>query len=260
MIFFTIPSHKIQLSLFFLTIYAFLSTPAGSAVTFVEVAAESGIDFKHTDGESGKRLFNEQYGSGGGFFDYDNDGYLDIYLINACPQGEQADAPLPTNILYHNNGDGSFTDVTQLAGVGDTGYGVGTTTGDYDNDGDMDLYLTNFGPNVLYRNNGDGTFTDVAEAAEVADTGWGTSCAFADFDNDGFLELYVTNYANYTLDAHKTCYRHNIPVYCGPEFLSTPARPVLSQQWRRYFYGFDPTKRSAKCSRSARSRRCRWRH
>ncbi len=219
----TVRSGKIALPLLFSVVCAMLSTSAGYAVTFVEVAAESGIDFKHTDGESGKRLFNEQYGSGGGLFDYNNDGYLDIYLINARPQGEQADTSLSTNVLYHNNGDGSFTDVTHLAGVGDTGYGVGATTGDYDNDGDLDLYVTNFGPNVLYRNNGDGTFTDVAETAQVADAGWGTSCAFADFDNDGHLELYVTNYANYTLDAHKTCYRHDIPVYCGPS--SYPPQP-----------------------------------
>ena len=216
MIAFVVRPHTRRLYFFFLLIYITLSPLVGHAVTFVEVAAESGIDFKHTDGESGERLFNEQYGSGGGFFDYDNDGYLDIYLINARPQGEQTNAAPPTNILYHNNGDGSFTDVTDSAGVGDTGYGVGGTTGDYDNDGDLDLYLTNFGRNVLYQNNGDGTFTDVAEAARVANAGWGTSCAFADFDNDGFLELYISNYADYTLDAHKTCYRHNIPVYCGP--------------------------------------------
>ena len=215
----------VQLFLLFVLIYFTLSPLAGQAVTFVEVAEESGIAFKHTDGESGKRLFNEQYGSGGGFFDYDNDGYLDIYLINTHSQGEQSNATPPTNILYHNNGDDTFTDVTRIAGVGDTGYGVGATTGDYDNDGDLDLYLTNFGSNVLYQNNGDGTFTDVAETAQVADTGWGTSCAFADFDNDGFLELYVSNYANYTLDAHKTCYRHDIPVYCGPS--SYPPQPDL---------------------------------
>ena len=223
MIRFPLRPDKPQLFLFLVLLCTTLSPLVGQAVTFVEVAAESGIDFKHTDGESGKRLFNEQYGSGGGFFDYDNDGYLDIYLINARPQGAQTDAVLPTNVLYHNNGDGSFTDVTGVAGVGDTGYGVGATTGDYDNDGDVDLYLTNFGPNVLYRNNGEGTFTTVAETAQVADTGWGASCAFADFDNDGFLDLYVTNYANYTLDAHKTCYRHNIPVYCGPS--SYPPQP-----------------------------------
>ena len=182
--------RKVKLKIrFSLLICAFLMSSVACAVTFVEMAEESGIHFKHTDGESGKRLFNEQYGSGGGFFDYDNDGYLDIYLINARPQGEQTvTSPLPTNVLYHNNGDGSFTDVTRVAGMGDTRYGVGATTGDYDNDGDIDLYLTNFGSNALYRNNGDGTFTDVAASAQVADTGWGTSCAFA-ADNDGFLTL-----------------------------------------------------------------------
>ena len=164
---------------------------AENAVTFVEVAEVSGIHFQHTDGESGKRLFNEQYGSGGGFFDYDNDGYLDIYLINARRQTAEANGELPTNVLYRNNGNGTFTDVTSSAGVGDTGYGVGATTGDYDNDGDIDIYVTNFGTNVLYRNNGDATFTDIAQAANVADTKWGTSCAFAELDNDGFLELYI---------------------------------------------------------------------
>ena len=210
---------------FLLLICAFFGLSMAHAVTFVEVAEESGIHFTHTDGGSGKRLFNEQYGSGGGFFDYDNDGYLDIYLINARPQGEQTDAAPSTNVLYHNNGDGSFTDVTHVAGIGDTGYGVGATTGDYDNDGDIDLYVTNFGPNILYRNNADGTFTDVATFAQVADIGWGTSCAFADFDNDGFLELYVSNYAKYTIDADKPCHRHDIRVYCGPS--SYPAQPDM---------------------------------
>ena len=190
---------------------------AENPVTFVEVAEESGVHFKHTDGESGKRLFNEQYGSGGGFFDYDNDGFLDIYLINARPQLSEANPErFPKNVLYHNNGDGTFTDVTHSAGIGDTGYGVGATVGDYDNDGDTDLYLTNFGANVLYRNNGDSTFTDVAQNANVADTKWGTSCAFADLDNDGFLELYITNYADYSPHTDKPCDRQGISVYCGP--------------------------------------------
>ncbi len=188
----------------------------GSPVTFVEVAEVSGIHFQHTDGKSGRRLFNEQYGSGGGFFDYDNDGFLDIYLINARPQITETNGEMPTNILYHNNGDGTFTDVTRSAGVGDTGYGVGATTGDYDNDGDVDIYVTNFGTNVLYRNNGDATFTDVAQTANVADMKWGTSCAFADLDSDGFLELYITNYADYSPVTDKPCNRHGISVYCGP--------------------------------------------
>ena len=189
---------------------------AENAVTFVEVAEISGIHFQHTDGESGKRLFNEQYGSGGGFFDYDNDGYLDIYLINARQQTAEANGELPTNVLYRNNGNGTFTDVTSSAGVGDTGYGVGATTGDYDNDGNIDIYVTNFGTNVLYRNNGDATFTDIAQTANVADTKWGTSCAFAELDNDGFLELYITNYADYSPITDKPCDRQGISVYCGP--------------------------------------------
>ena len=198
---------------------AMLSTSFSTAenvVTFVEVAEISGIHFQHTDGESGKRLFNEQYGSGGGFFDYDNDGYLDIYLINARRQTAEANGELPTNVLYRNNGNGTFTDVTSSAGVGDTGYGVGATTGDYDNDGDIDVYVTNFGTNVLYRNNGDATFTDIAQTANVADTKWGTSCAFAELDNDGFLELYITNYADYSPITDKPCDRQGISVYCGP--------------------------------------------
>ena len=198
---------------------AMLSTSFSTAenvVTFVEVAEISGIHFQHTDGESGKRLFNEQYGSGGGFFDYDNDGYLDIYLINARRQTAEANGELPTNVLYRNNGNGTFTDVTSSAGVGDTGYGVGATTGDYDNDGDIDIYVTNFGTNVLYRNNGDATFTDIAQTANVADTKWGTSCAFAELDNDGFLELYITNYADYSPITDKPCDRQGISVYCGP--------------------------------------------
>ena len=209
---------RLSVTLYFICI-AMLSTSfatAKNAVTFVEVAEVSGIHFLHTDGESGKRLFNEQYGSGGGFFDYDNDGFLDIYLINARPQITETNGEMPTNVLYRNNGNGKFTDVTYSAGVGDTGYGVGAASGDYDNDGDTDLYVTNFGANVLYRNNGDATFTDVAQVANVADTKWGTSCAFADLDNDGFLELYITNYADYSPLTDKPCDRQGIPVYCGP--------------------------------------------
>ena len=224
--------RRVKLKICFsLWICVLFMPPVVYPITFVEVAEVSGIRFKHTDGESGKRFFNEQYGSGGGFFDYDNDGSLDVYLINAHPQGEHVTTPRPTNVLYHNNGDGTFTDVTSIAGIGDTRYGVGATTGDYDNDGDIDLYLTNFGDNALYRNNGDGTFTDVAAFAQVADTGWGTSCAFADFDNDGFLELYVSNYAKYTLGADKPCYRHNVAVYCGPS--SYPPQPDVLYRNKR---------------------------
>ncbi|NQT13411.1 MAG: VCBS repeat-containing protein, partial [Planctomycetes bacterium] len=127
-------------------------------------------------------------------FDYDGDGYIDVYFLSGAPLlGSDVDV-LPTNTLYRNEGNWKFTDVTDEAGVGDTGFGLGVTAGDYDNDGDLDLYLNNQGPNVLYRNNGDGTFTDVTEAAGVANGNLvGAGAAFLDMDADGDLDLYVAN-------------------------------------------------------------------
>ena len=139
------------------------------------------------------------------FFDYDGDGRLDIYLINgAAVHGTEYD-PAPQNALYRNRGDGTFADVTEHAGVGDTGYGMGCAVGDYDNDGDLDLYVTNFGANVLYRNEGDGMFADVTGVAQVGDEGWGASAAFADIDRDGFVDLYVGNYHNFSYTNHRVC-------------------------------------------------------
>ena len=189
---------------------------AAAEPIFVDITESAGITFEHTDGRSGIRLFNEFLGSGGGFFDYDADGDLDIYLVNGAIQTENAQTETPHNVLYRNNGDGTFTDVTETAGVGSTAYGVGATVGDYDNDGDLDLYVTNFGKDQLYRNNGDGTFTDVTKQAKVANPNWGTSCAFADVDNDGNLDLYVTNYAAYHPKADKRCEEQGVHVYCGP--------------------------------------------
>ena len=189
---------------------------AAAEPIFVDTTESAGITFEHTDGRSGIRLFNEFLGSGGGFFDYDADGDLDIYLVNGAIQTENAQTETPHNVLYRNNGDGTFTDVTETAGVGSTTYGAGATAGDYDNDGDLDLYVTNFGEDQLYRNNGDGTFTDVTKQAKVANPNWGTSCAFADVDNDGNLDLYVTNYAAYHPKADKRCEERGVHVYCGP--------------------------------------------
>ena len=184
---------------------------------FTDVTAEAGIDFKHTNGRSGEFYFVEQLGSGTAFFDYDNDGDLDIYFVDGADlPGFQSEHP-PTNRLYRNNGDGAFTDVTEIAGVGDKSYGVGCCVGDYDNDGHLDLYVTNFGNNRLYRNNGDGTFTDIADRANVADERWGASCAFADYDNDGHLDLYVTNYIQYQLDKNKICKNKGVRTYCNPQ-------------------------------------------
>ena len=202
--------------IFSISLIATSTTLISTAEIFSDVTVISGIDFKHTDGESRQRLFNEFLGAGGGFFDYDNDGDLDIYLVNGTPQTSSESDQLPHNRLYRNDGDDSFTDVTQMAGVGDTGYGIGCTVGDYDNDGDLDLYLTNFGSNVLYQNSGNGTFIDVSEEAGVADPRFGSSCAFADVDNDGLVDLYVANYAEYSLESDKRCEVRGIWVYCGP--------------------------------------------
>ena len=184
---------------------------------FTDVTAETGIDFHHTDGRSGRYYLLEELGSGAAFFDYDNDDDLDIYFVNGTNLPGAQSERQPTNVLYRNNGDGTFTDVTKLGGVGDTGYGVGCCVGDIDNDGYLDIYVTNFGKNVLYRNNGDGTFSDVTDAANVGDGRWGASCAFADYDNDGDLDLYVVNYVEFQMDENRVCHRSGIRTYCPPQ-------------------------------------------
>ena len=183
---------------------------------FIDTTDTAGLTFVHTDGRSGLRLFNEFLGSGGGFFDYDNDGDLDIYFVNGAIQTDNPANHAQPNTLYRNNGDGTFTDVTEEAGVGSTAYGTGATVADYDNDGDLDLYVTNFGEDQLYQNNGDGTFTDVTTHTGVGNPNWGTSCAFADVDNDGHLDLYVANYAAYTPENDIRCEERGVHVYCGP--------------------------------------------
>ena len=159
---------------------------------FVDVTRKSGIDFKHTNGKSQRYFIVETLGSGVATFDYDNDGWTDIYFVNSGQVLHQI--PKLTNVLYRNNGDGTFTDTTTSSGTGDSGYGIGVTVGDYDNNGTVDLYVTNYGKNILYHNNGDGTFTDVTDKAGVGHLGCGTGCAFTDFDLDGDLDLYLANY------------------------------------------------------------------
>ncbi len=183
------------------TLNAFIISPhARMAVQFVDVAEALGITFKHVNGESGRLYYLETMGSGMAFLDYDNDGDLDLYIVNSAPLPGFVTATPPTNVLYRNDGDKGFTDVTVEADVGHRGYGMGCGTADYDNDGDPDLYVTNFGENVLYRNNGDGTFTDVTVHAGVGDSDrWSSSCAFVDYDHDGNLDLYVVNYLDYDI-------------------------------------------------------------
>lgn len=202
----------------FFTCYMFFlySADCKAESVFVDVTEPVGIQFEHSDGKSGLRLFNEFLGSGCGFFDYDNDGHIDIYFVNGANQVGNTKDKILHNMLYRNNGDGTFSDTTAIAGVGSTAYGVGATVGDYDNDGDLDLYVTNFGADQLYRNNGDGTFTEITKQALVENEKWGTSCAFADVDNDGDLDLYITNYAKYNPNDEIRCEEKGIHIYCGP--------------------------------------------
>jgi hypothetical protein len=165
----------------------------GAPPRFVDAIAGSGIDFRHENGITGKCQYLEIMGAGVGIFDYDGDGLLDLYFVNGQKLQGPPD-PAITNRLYRNEGAWKFRDVTAAAGVGDAGYGQGCCAGDYDNDGDSDLYVSNYGPNVLYRNNGDGTFSDATADAGVADAGWGQTSSFLDYDRDGWLDLYLQNY------------------------------------------------------------------
>ena len=192
---------------------------ADTNIQFVDVTQEAGIHWKHVDGRSGQKYFMETLGSGAAFFDYDADGDPDLYFVNGAPLPGYVSQEIPTNCLYRNNGDGTFTDVTEKAGVGDTGYGHGCAVGDYNNDGQLDLYVTNYGTNRLYRNNGDGTFTEVAESAGVTEPRWSTSCAFADYDQDGNLDLYVVNYIVFDINVNPWCglKEKGLRAYCEPD-------------------------------------------
>ena len=196
-----------------------LPANADTRIQFVDATQEAGIHYKHTDGRSGQKYFMETLGSGAAFFDYDADGDPDLYFVNGAPLPGHVAPEVPTNCLYRNNGDGTFTDVTEESGVGDTGYGHGCAVGDYNNDGRLDLYVTNYGPNCLYRNNGDGTFTDVADIAGVTEPRWSSSCAFADYDRDGNLDLYVVNYIVFDIDENPWCglKEKGIRAYCEPD-------------------------------------------
>ena len=195
------------------------SVRANTSIQFVDATQEAGIHWKHVDGRSGQKYFMETLGSGAAFFDYDADGDPDLYFVNGAPLPGYVSQEIPTNCLYRNNGDGTFTNVTEKAGVGDTGYGHGCTVGDYNNDGQLDLYVTNYGTNRLYRNNGDGTFTEVAESAGVTEPRWSTSCAFADYDRDGNLDLYVVNYIVFDINENPWCglREKGIRAYCEPD-------------------------------------------
>jgi hypothetical protein len=166
---------------------------------------EAGIHWKHSSGRSSESYLPETTGAGCGFIDYDNDGWLDIYLVNSGECDFFHPAPPLRNALYHNNRDGTFTDVTEKAGVAGGGYGMGVAVGDYDGDGFPDMYVTQYGRSILYHNNGNGTFTDVTEKAGVAAPGWSSSAVWFDYDNDGRLDLFVCRFVDYDKTKNKYC-------------------------------------------------------
>ncbi|QQS47974.1 MAG: CRTAC1 family protein [Acidobacteriota bacterium] len=210
---------------------------------FREVAVESGLNFHHFVGATGAYYLPEIMGSGGAMLDYDGDGDLDLFLVQGTMLGAEKDPTKskfpppkgwkPGNRLFRNelvpSGRLRFTDVTEKAGLGREMYGMGAATGDYDNDGDPDLYVTGFGSNYLYRNNGDGTFTDATAEAGVDDERWSSSAAFVDIDNDGDLDLYVCNYVDFSVKGNKNCFAPTGELdYCSP----AAYRPVPDKLFR----------------------------
>jgi len=201
------------------------SEPAGHVV-FTDITAAAGLSraVNVSGSPDDKQFLLEEMGCGAAFFDYDNDGWLDIFLVNGTSLDAKVRERRSASYLFRNNRDGTFTDVTAKAGLTHSGWGQACCVGDYDNDGFDDLFVTYWGRNVLYRNNGDGTFTDVSEKAGVAGSGnrWGAGCCFLDYDRDGHLDLFVANYVNF--DPAKApkpgdsayCRYNDIPVPCGP--------------------------------------------
>ncbi|MDA2938315.1 CRTAC1 family protein [Acidobacteria bacterium AH-259-A15] len=221
---------------------------SSQAPIFREVAESVGLKFHHFIGASGEFYLPEIMAPGVALFDYDGDGDLDVYLlqgnlldpkkslaqsIQLLPRGQPLINRLFRNDLIDPENSSvkrlSFTDVTEKAGVGHEGYGMGVAVGDYDKDGDLDLYITNFGPNVLYQNNGDGTFTDVTAKSGTDDIRWSTSAAFLDYDRDGDLDLFLLNYVDFTLAGNKKCYDAlGAPDYCNPNLY----RPLPDRLFR----------------------------
>jgi len=201
------------------SLVAFLAIPvcAQTTIRLTDVTADTGITFRHTDGSGGNRYIVESVSAGLALFDYNGDELIDIYFLNGAPLRGTRSQTSPRNALYRNEGHWRFIDVTDEAGVGDTGFGLGVAVGDYDNDGDLDLYVNNFGPNVLYRNNGDGTFTDVTDQAGVANGHRvGAGVCFLDIDADGDLDLYVSNYVKFSYESHRPHHLMGIPAYPSP--------------------------------------------
>jgi hypothetical protein len=210
-------------------------TPPAASSGFTDITASSGINFQHFSSHTSKKYLLETMGSGAALFDFDNDGRLDLFLVNGAPISDpspkgtipQKTGPKYWNRLYHQERNGTFKDVTEKAGVQGIGYGMGVAVGDYDNDGYEDFYVTAYGANQLYHNNGDGTFTDVTAKAGVTGGGWSASAAWVDLDNDGLLDLVVVRYLQWDFEdiwcgEHKPGYR----AYCHPDQFR-PVSPLV---------------------------------
>ena len=235
----TNPRLLAYLSYAAISLYTF-PVQSPSTPIFRDVASEAGLRFQHFTAATGEHFMPEIMGSGAALFDYDNDGDLDVYLAQGAPL-DNSKRPLfpqpagskPGSRLFRNmlseTGKLQFIDVTEKAGVRFDGYAMGAATGDYDNDGFLDLYVTAFGHNVLFHNNGDGTFTDRTSQAGVDDDRWSTSAAFLDYDGDGYLDLFVGNYVDFTVAGNKRCYAPTgEPDYCTP----IAYKPVPSRLFR----------------------------
>ncbi|HEY1306344.1 MAG TPA: CRTAC1 family protein [Vicinamibacterales bacterium] len=195
-----------------------LRSPASSTPVFRDVAREAGLDFIHVNGASQEKFLPEIIGSGGLFFDFDNDGWLDVFLVDGGSFADPAVARRARHRLYRNRRNGTFEDVTDASNIRHSGYGMGACAGDVDNDGLIDLYITNIGPNALYRNTGGGRFAEVPNAGGAGSALWSTSCAFVDIDRDGDLDLFVTNYVD-TSRSNEFCGFAGPPAirdYCHP--------------------------------------------
>src|SRR4029453_13545638 len=196
---------------------------------FQNIAQGAGIAFTHHSGHTQKFYLPEIMGGGVALFDMDNDGDLDLYLVQSgnlfAPAGQ-----LTGHRLYRNRGDGTYDDVSAGSGADVAGYGMGVAAGDFDNDGITDLYVTNVGRNVLLKGDGRGHFTDITAKAGVASRGWGTSAAFLDYDADGWLDLFVVHYLNWQPSAEVDCYSlTGVPDYCSPKTYDLPSSATLYQ-------------------------------
>jgi hypothetical protein len=205
-----------------------ISDAAGEQLFESVPPSKSGISFRHVNGRSSDYYLPETTGAGCAFLDYDNDGWMDIYLVNSGRSDFYDPKPPLRNALYRNNRDGTFTDVTEKAGVPGGGYGMGVAVGDYDGDGYPDLYVTQYGRSILYHNNGDGTFTDVTQHAGVAAPGWASSAVWFDYDNDGRLDLFVCRFVDFDKSKNKFCgnERTGERYYCIPS-VYPPSRSWL---------------------------------